>query len=490
MSIQTLVDIGFFQNYNVAKIKNFFKGEKMLKSYFKKLNPAMIAIIWSLAWPTMLEQAMQTAVQYIDTAMVGSLGTHATAAVGSTSTVNWLLSSTIAAMSIGFLAYIAKARGAGEDDKARRAVGQSVLAVLIMGSFFTVLSLSLSKMVPIWMQVDTAIQDIAAQYFFIVYIPMLPRTASIIFGTVLRASGDTKTPMKIGLIMNIVNVVLNFLLIYETRVLKILSLEITVPGFGLGVLGAGIASAISFTVGGILITAVLWSHPFLSPRGQKIAPDAEILKPCLKVAFPNMLQRFGTSLGFVAFASMINSLGEVSTAAHTIANTVESAFYIPGFGMQTAAATLNGNAYGAKDKQRMHDLANMFIPIVIVLMTISGTLLFTFAPALMDIFSDSPEVIELGSTVLRMVAISEPFYGFWIIIEGLMQGVGRTKEPFVYTIIGMWGVRIVGTFICTQILDFGLISAWACMISHNMLLFFLFLRCFIKKKWNPLEEKH
>ncbi|MBE6881947.1 MAG: MATE family efflux transporter [Oscillospiraceae bacterium] len=449
----------------------------------------MIAVIWSLAWPTMLEQAMQTAVQYIDTAMVGSLGTAATAAVGSTSTVNWLISSSISAMSIGFLAFIAKARGAGDDAKARRAVGQSVLAVLVFGSFFTVLALSLSGMVPVWMQVDANIRDVASQYFFIVYVPMLPRAASIIFGTVLRASGDTKTPMKIGVIMNIINIVLNFMLIYETRVLNIFGIEFTMPGAGLGVIGAAIASAVAFTAGGILITIVLWKHPYLSPKGQKIAPDAEILRPCLKVAFPNMLQRFGTSLGFVAFASMINSLGEVSTAAHTIANTVESAFYIPGFGMQTAAATLNGNAYGAKDKQRMHDLANMFIPIEVALMVISGASLFALAPSLMDIFSDSAEVIALGSTVLRMVAVSEPFYGFSIIIEGMMQGVGRTKEPFVYNIIGMWGIRIVGTFIFTQLFDMTLVAAWGCMIAHNMFLFFMFLRCFIKGKWNPLIDE-
>ncbi len=461
----------------------------MVKDYFKKLNPAMIAVIWSLAWPTMLEQAMQTAVQYIDTAMVGSLGTAATAAVGSTSTVNWLISSSISAMSIGFLAFIAKARGAGDDAKARRAVGQSVLAVLVFGSFFTVLALSLSGMVPVWMQVDANIRDVASQYFFIVYVPMLPRAASIIFGTVLRASGDTKTPMKIGVIMNIINIVLNFMLIYETRVLNIFGIEFTMLGAGLGVIGAAIASAIAFTAGGILITIVLWKHPYLSPKGQKIAPDAEILRPCLKVAFPNMLQRFGTSLGFVAFASMINSLGEVSTAAHTIANTVESAFYIPGFGMQTAAATLNGNAYGAKDKQRMHDLANMFIPIEVALMVISGASLFALAPSLMDIFSDSAEVIALGSTVLRMVAVSEPFYGFSIIIEGMMQGVGRTKEPFVYNIIGMWGIRIVGTFIFTQLFDMTLVAAWGCMIAHNMFLFFMFLRCFIKGKWNPLIDE-
>ena len=378
----------------------------MQKKKRRTLNPEMISIILTLAWPTMLEQLMQTAVQYIDTAMVGALGTQATAAVGATATVNWLINSTISALSIGFLAFISRSLGAGDRKSARRAAAQAVLAVLTAGIFFTVLTVSLSGVIPVWMQVQESIRSLASKYFLILYLPMLPRTATILFGTVLRAAGDTKTPMKIGVTVNAINVILNFLLIYPMRTATVLSHRILLPGAGLGVIGAAIASAIAFTVGGVYITIVLWRHPLISPRGQRFRPDAEILRPCLKVAFPNMLQRFGTSLGYVAFASMINSLGEASTAAHTIANTVESAFYIPGYGMQTAAATLSGNAYGARDSRRMKELAAMFIPIEIVLMILSGSCLFLFAPNLMKLFSTSEEVIRLGSTVLRMVAVS------------------------------------------------------------------------------------
>lgn len=460
-----------------------------MKQIEKKMNKTMLFTILGLAWPTMLEQLMQTVVQYIDTAMVGSLGTQATAAVGATSTVNWLIGSTISAVSVGFLSFIARAFGAEDKQAAKRAAAQAMLAVVIVGTLFTVITLSLSGVIPVWMQVDKSIQAMASQYFFIIYMPMLFRTASIIFGTILRAAGDTKTPMKIGVLVNLTNVILNFLLIYPTRSMAVLGMTFVMPGAGLGVVGAAIASAIAFTVGGICITVVLWRHPLVSPKGQSFKPDMNILRPCLTVAFPNMLQRFGTSLGYVFFASMINSIGEVATAAHTIANTVESAFYIPGYGMQTAAATLTGNAYGANDKKKMDELAAMFIPIEIALMILSGGCLFIFAPNLMSIFSTSEEVITLGTTVLRMVAVSEPFYGFSIIIEGMMQGVGKTKEPFVYNIIGMWMIRIVGTFICTQLLGFGLVAAWACMILHNLLLFVLFLICYLRKAWNPLYVK-
>ena len=123
-------------------------------------------------------------------------------------------------------------------------------------------------------------------------------------------------------------------------------------------------------------------------------------------------------------------------------------------------------------------------------MVISGGALFVFAPMLMGIFSDSPEVISLGSTVLRMVALSEPFYGVAIIIEGMMHGMGNTMLPFLFSISGMWGIRIVGTFLCTQILGLGLVSAWACMIGHNMALFTAFLICYLSGKWNPMNENN
>lgn len=449
----------------------------------KKFDYGMLPVILALAWPTMLEQLMQTAVQYIDTAMVGTLGTQATAAVGATGTVNWLVGSTISALSVGFLAYISQALGAGDRERARRASGQAVLATVTVGLIFTFLLTGLSGRVPVWMRVDGAIRGMASRYFLILYTPMLFRSASIIFGMVLRAAGDTKTPMRAGLAVNLINIVLNYFLIYPSRAVSVFGASVPVFGAGWGIEGAAAASSVAYTFGGIMITRMLWRHETVSPRGQSFLPDYRVLKPCLRVALPNMLQRFATSFGYVAFATMINSIGETATAAHTIANTVESAFYIPGWGMQTAAATLSGNALGAHDDKRLDSLARTFLPLEVGLMIVSGGMLFLFAPKLMLLFSKDPQVLALGTTVLRMVAVSEPFYGVPIVIEGLMQGLGNTVAPFFYNIIGMWGARIVGTYICTQVLGYGLVSAWGCMIAHNMLLFVLFALHYRSGRW-------
>lgn len=445
------------------------------------LHWELAAPILSLALPTMLEQFLATAVQYIDTAMVGTLGTHATAAVGATATVNWLINGTVSAIGVGFLSYISKACGAGDRDRAKRAAAQAVLVTLVVGIGFTVLALALSTRVPVWMRADPSIQELASQYFFVMYTPMLARSAILLFGNLFRAVGDSKTPMRVGLMVNLINVAGNLLLIYPTRVWH----GLTLYGAGWGVVGAAAASAAAYFVGGIVITAALWRHPRISPRGFSLKPESAILRPCLQVALPNALQRFATSLGYVAFAAMVNSLGETATAAHTIANTVESAFYVPGYGMQMAAATLAGNALGAGEHKKINHLAGMLLTLEVAMMVVSGGLLFLFAPNMMGLFSADAAVIALGAVVLRMVAVSEPFYGVSIILEGMMQGMGQTMLPFVIGVTGMWGVRIVGTFLCTQIFGMGLISAWACMIAHNLLIFVLLTACYRTGRWKP-----
>ena len=438
----------------------------------KRLDIPMLDVIFSLAWPTMLQELMQTAVQYIDTAMVGSLGTQATAAVGATGTVAWLVNGTVSALGVGFLAYISQAMGAGEQERAKRAAAQSFLMALMVGTILTVLTTGLGSSIVRWMQVAPVIRDAAAQYFRILYLPMLFRAMNILFSMVLRAVGDARTPMQVGLRVNCLNVLLNTIFIYPAGTVHLMGISLW--GAGWGINGAAAASAIAYTYGGISMAVRLWRHPLISPRGQRFAPDSNVLVPCLKVALPNMLQRFGTSLGYVAFASMINALGDVSAAAHTIANTVEALFYIPGWGMQTAAAALAGNAYGARDGKKLRSLGRTFLPLEVGLMLLSGGMLFLFAPQLVGLFSRDPQVTKLSVTVLRMVAVSEPFYGVPIVLEGLMQGIGKTTVPFLFNIAGMWGVRILGTFLCTRLLGMGLVSAWGCMIGHNLLLFVLF----------------
>ena len=158
--------------------------------------------------------------------------------------------------------------------------------------------------------------------------------------------------------------------------------------------------------------------------------------------------------------------------------------------MMTAAATLTGNYIGAGDDERLHKVSRMTILSEIVLMTVTGSLLFIFAPNMVMIFSKDPDVIKLCTTVLRMVACSEPFFGVSIVLEGMMQGAGETKFSFFVNIIAMWVVRILGTFITTRLMGMSLVAAWACMIGHNMTLFLCYLIYYRTGKWaKPIKDQ-
>ena len=109
--------------------------------------------------------------------------------------------------------------------------------------------------------------------------------------------------------------------------------------------------------------------------------------------------------------------------------------------------------------------------------------------SLMPAISKDQQVILLGTTVLRMVALSEPFYGISIIVEGMLQGMGRTVFSLVINLVGMWAVRIIGTYLCIGLMDMGLIAAWGCMIGHNMLLFGVYCFYYSTGLWNPFRKK-
>lgn len=442
-------------------------GEKtILRKRQGRFDKSLIPLIMPLAWPTILEQALQTIVQFIDSAMVGRLSANASAAVGLTQTVTWLLNGLFFAAGVGFLAVISRAVGAEDRDRSEKAAGQAVLVMTVMGIIIGAVGVGLSFVLPEWLGGAPEIQKDATTYFLIINIPMIFRSAIILFGALLRATGDMCHPMLVNVWMNCINVVLNFLLIYPTRELSVFGMEFEMWGAGMGVAGAATATAISYVVGGIMMTMLLMkSDRGVAPRAKNLKPDKEILKRCFQIALPNAAERTVVSLGSTAFTAMVASLGTVSLAAHSIAITAESAFYVPGYAFQAAATTLSGMTLGEGDEDKLNRLSETFIGITVFCMLVSGTLLFLFPNVLMSFFTNDPQVIEQGAVALRIVSVSEPFFAVTLSLEGIFNGVGDTKMPFVISLCSMWGVRILFTFICVKILGLGLAAVWMCMIA-------------------------
>lgn len=432
-----------------------------------------IKMILLLALPTIIEQALQTIVQYADTAMVGRLGADASAAVGLTTSVTWLVNAPMFAAGIGVLACMARFWGSKDGPSVTKTGGQALFLVLIVGVAEGFVFTAASSHIPAWLGAEEHIRPAAAAYFTIISLPMLFRASNIILSSALRAVKDMKTPMKVNLLVNGMNIVLNYFLIYETRQIFIGSRAVTVVGAGLGVAGAAAATALSQTLGGILMFIAFMRNTRLNMCSEKLRFDKDIMTRCVVIGIPVALERMCVCLGHVTFTGLVTKLGTVAFASHSIALTAEQAFYIPGYGMQAAASTLVGNAIGERDAHKLKKVSGQLMQLAFWLMTATGLLLFSFPRWLMGLFTPDAAVIEGGIIILRLVALSEPIFGVVIMLEGIFNGAGDTRMPFVISLVSMWGVRIASTWLCVNVFHLGLTAVWLCMIADNVCRFIL-----------------
>ena len=416
-------------------------------------NRDILRTLIALSIPTLLEEMLRTLLQYVDTAMVGRLGEQATAAVSVTTTITWLVNSISFAASVAVLAMISKAVGSGNEELVRKIAQQALLLTAVFGIVTGGISILLSPYIPVWMGAEEAVRKPASVYFTIISVPMLFRSATIILGAAIRGTKDTKTPMLINVGSNLLNAVLNYFLIYTA---------------GLGVAGAAIASAISYTLAGMLMFAAYRRNRLLCWEWSSFGIEKDLLRECAGIGVPVLGTNMASCLGYVVFAGLVSGMGTTVFAAHSIAVTAETMFYIPGYGLRTATSTLVGISLGENNKRKLQAVSRLSILMTVGMMCISGVILYLVSYPLMCLFTPVPVVAELGAEMLKLVAFSEPFFGLMVVLEGIYYGMGRTRYAFLAETGSMWGIRILFTFLCVTVWKFNLRAVWYCMIADNV----------------------
>lgn len=443
--------------------------------------------VMTLAMPAIVEQVMITMVQYIDTAMVGSLGSQATAAVGLTASTTWLFNGFLNAAAVGFSVQVAQYVGAGNLEEARGVLRQSIKFIAIFGLLLAGIAFGISSMLPIWLGADRTVAPLATAYFMIIGCAMPFNFCVMMLSAIIRCAGDTKTPMLLNLMINLINVVLNFLFIYPTREVRLFGAVFTLWGADLGVAGAALGSAVSLMIVSGLFLLVVYKKqsPIQITLRGSYRFDSKCLLAVVRLGVPVALERSLLCVAQIVITGVISAIGTVAIAANHLAVTAESLSYLPAYGVATAGTTLVGQAVGAGRK----DLAMKFSRIVtwigVGMMTVGGALLFFFASNLIMIFSSDPHVIALGTDVLRIVAFAEPFFAMSIVITGGLRGAGDTKGPFLICLITMWGVRITLSLLLVG--SFGLKGVWIAMAVELFVRGVLFLYRMESKKWLKIK---
>nr|WP_303341002.1 MATE family efflux transporter [uncultured Duncaniella sp.] len=417
-----------------------------------------------LSWPAMMAQLSSIMMQYIDAAMVGRLGADDSASVGLVSTSLWLFWGICSAVTMGFSVQVAHSIGAGDYARARNILRQGITACLIFSVAVALVGAAIAWSLPHWLGGNEEVCPGASLYFlvFVLALPLL--TMNYLGGAMLRCSGNMKVPGGLNVMMCLLDVVFNFFLIFPTRQLDILGMQIVMPGAGLGVFGAALG-----TVSAEIVTAgaMMWYLCFRQ-EGMAIArergsfrPVRDVIRKALRVSAPMTLEHAVICGAQIAVTVIVAPLGIMAIAANAFAVTAESICYMPGYGIGDAATTLVGQSYGAGRLDLARRFGYITVALGMVTMTVMGVVLYVCAPWVMELMTPVGDIVSLGVRSLRIEAFAEPMFAASIVAYGVMIGVGDTILPAAMNFCSIWLVRLPLAAILAP--SMGLAGVWLAM---------------------------
>jgi len=189
---------------------------------------------------------------------------------------------------------------------------------------------------------------------------------------------------------------------------------------------------------------------------------------------------------YYIFIKIIINWVHLAFAAHSIAFTAESAFYIPVIGFQAAVTTIASITAGEKNQDKLNKITSETVKMTSGIMLLMGIILFVFSKQIIQVFTKDLEVVTIGSNLLRIVSINEPLFAIYVVLEGIFNGIGKTKIPLKISLISLWCIRVTGTLICLKFLKMGLYAAWICMIADNIVHCILLVYSYLKNQKNLL----
>ena len=415
-------------------------------------------LVMFLATPAILAQLTTTMMQYIDASMVGSMGAQASASIGLMETTMWLLGSICSAAAAGFYVQVSHQLGSNDPRRARNTLRQGIMSVLVVSALIGLVSLTVSPFLPVWLGGGSDITPTASAYFAIVA-TALPR---------FQFSLD---------------VVFNFFLIFPTRPMQLLGAEVTIPGMGMGVVGAAIGTVSAELVAASITMYILcFRSKELSLRIDtgRFLPTWGVVKRALHISLPMGLQQTIMCSAYVMTTIIIAPLGTFAIAANSFGVIVESLCYMPGYGIADAATTLVGQSIGAGRHELMKRFAWLSVGLGVTVMAVMSVVMYVGAPVAMAMMTPAEEVRRLGVEVLRIEAFAEPMFAAAIVSYGVFVGAAKTLVPSIMNLVSIWGVRISLAALLAP--SMGLRGVWIAMCIELCFRGFIFL---VKLKfWN------
>lgn len=401
-----------------------------------------LRVVWTLAWPAVALNALQTVNSLLDSYFIQHLEPAALTAISSATTAMFLVISMTMAVGVAATAMVSRAFGEGDMDKVREA-NQKCLGFAVIFAFILMLfvwplgDLVASFMVP---RSNPRAATMMVEYLRISGL-MLPGMFVIqtLAGS-LRGTGDTRSPMVISGLQILLHIALNYLLIFPSRSIG----PFVLPGAGLGLHGAAVALVVSATCSAVVYLA--WCSR--TPLGNvwKIRnPGLDWMRRIVKLAVPAALMSIVRVTSLMAFMAILSHVpnGDLAIGAVRPAFSLEALAFMPSFGLAIAASALVGQSLGMGDPARASRLGWMAAHQAGLVSLVAAVFLFVFAqPVSSLVLADKPEFAAYTAQYLRYVCTTEVLFGYSMVLVSAMQGAGDTTRPFWLTVWSGWLLRV------------------------------------------------
>ncbi|HHW26720.1 MAG TPA: MATE family efflux transporter [Firmicutes bacterium] len=435
--------------------------------------------LWILAGPLIAERLLQSVVDAADMAMCGRVGAAAVTAVGLSNQISMIATGFFDAIRVGTTSIVARRIGAGNYEDAQRTLRQSLLIAAAIGVVaFLVFSVYSGNALRL-MGAEQDVINQGVRYFWWKGLSLVFEFVTMTFAASLRGSGNTRLPMYVGVVVNLLNLAGNYLLIGG---------NLGFPAFGAE--GAGIATAFARFVGMGMIVVLTGAGdtPLKGWLKGSFKPDREALGAVMKVGLPASGERLTLRGAQILYTRAVSSLGTNAYAAHQIALRLESISLTIGFSFGAATTTLVGQYLGYGDPAKSEEAARKAQKIASFAMGCAGVVLFLAAPAIVRLFvPGNEEVTRLGSTVLRIVAVAQPFMGINHVLAGGLRGAGDTKWVMYITGASSWAARVSLSYLFVMGMRMGLPGAWYAMVTDLILRSILFMWRFKAGHWKEIS---
>lgn len=440
--------------------------------------------VWKIAWPTMLTNVIAGLQGMIDHVLVGNLvGYKANAAIGISFQIFLTVVVFISSIFIGMSIHVARFVGAGDKAKVDRVVYQA---------FLTAVFISVGIMAPVgyfaapylldFVSPDAGVKAEALPFLRVTFVFSIGILIYFMTSGALRSAGDAKTGMRLGIVMTVLNLVLNVVLISGLG---------PIPAFG--TVGSAMGSSIAAGTVGLYAIYKLWSGGWVVrfPRGQGWGPDWKLIKSLFKFGLPAGIQGIAMNIGGLLMLYFIGSLANSAAAQAAYALAYGQLFLLVTWssnGLMGASSAVAGQNLGAKHPDRAFSAVNTAARFGLAGATFLGIFYFFFPAQLLAVFGmTDPTAVDIGVQLLRVLAFSGLFISVALTYTGGLQGTGDTKSPLYISIISQVAVPLGICFCIKQVSTLEPIHIWLAILAGHMTRCGLSVFRFLQGKWRAIK---